>query len=49
MSIDLAPHHQQLVDDGYTIVENAIEPELFRSPLVAYFVKFKMNWLIKNR
>lgn len=25
---DLAPHHRQLVDEGYTIVENAIEPEL---------------------
>lgn len=28
MSIDLTPHHQQLADEGYTIVENAIEPEL---------------------
>ncbi len=28
MTIDLAPHHQQLADDGYTIVENAIEAEL---------------------
>mgnify|MGYP000861077076 FL=1 len=28
MPIDLAPHHQQLADEGYTIVENAIEPEL---------------------
>ncbi len=28
MAIDLAPHHQQLADEGYTIVENAIEPEL---------------------
>lgn len=28
MAIDLTSHHQQLVDDGYTIVENAIEPEL---------------------
>lgn len=28
MAIDLSPHHQQLVDDGYTIVENAIEPDL---------------------
>lgn len=28
MPIDLAHHHQQLVDDGFTIVENAIEPEL---------------------
>ncbi len=31
MSIDLAPHHQQLSDEGYTIVENAIEPELITS------------------
>ena len=28
MSIDLAPHHRQLSDEGYTVVENAIEPEL---------------------
>ena len=28
MAIDLAPHHQQLIDDGYTIVENAIDPVL---------------------
>ncbi len=26
--LDLAVHHQQLVDDGYTVVENAIEPDL---------------------
>ncbi len=26
--IDLSPHHQQLVDDGYTIVENVIAPDL---------------------
>jgi len=30
---DLAPHHQQLIDDGYTIVENAIEPELIAALL----------------
>jgi ectoine hydroxylase-related dioxygenase (phytanoyl-CoA dioxygenase family) len=28
MARDLTSHHQQLVDDGYTIVENAIEPGL---------------------
>ena len=28
MAIDLAPHHQQLEDEGYTIVEQAIEPDL---------------------
>ncbi len=33
MAIDLAPHHQQLTDEGYTIVENAIEPELIEALL----------------
>lgn len=28
MSFDLTLHHQQLTDEGYTIVEDAIEPEL---------------------
>ena len=28
MAIDLTPHHQQLADEGYTIVEHAIEPDL---------------------
>lgn len=28
MTIDLASHHRQLADEGYTIVERAIEPEL---------------------
>ncbi|MEM1334777.1 MAG: phytanoyl-CoA dioxygenase family protein, partial [Actinomycetota bacterium] len=28
MGIDLTPHHRQLEDEGYTIVEDAIEPEL---------------------
>ena len=28
MAIDLTSHHRQLADDGYTIVEGAIEPEL---------------------
>lgn len=28
MAIDLAPHHGELADRGYTIVENAIEPDL---------------------
>ena len=28
MARDLTSHHQQLVDDGYTIVENTIEPGL---------------------
>ena len=28
MAIDLTPHHEQLATDGYTIVENAIEPDL---------------------